>query len=215
MLHDWANVRVPRLTVHASGITDFADPAVLLPIAAATLFVLVVRGWRRGAIAWVTALGWTVGLILILKLRFFACDQLIPEERIRNPSGHTAAAAVVYGSLGITIVRSTLDLRRWLIPVTIAMTLPIVVVIGASRLNLDQHSIAEVIAGGCIGIAGAVSFVLLAGPPTHNLGVIRLLLVSVMTIALLHGIRVSIEGPLEHLATDIRNIVPGTRVPVC
>src|SRR5437899_8867236 len=98
------HVHATCLTVDASRITDFADPAVTLPVTAAIFFMLAGAGWRRGAIAWVAAVGCTLCLILVLKLRFFACDHVILEDRIRNPSGHTAAAAVVYGSLGITVV---------------------------------------------------------------------------------------------------------------
>jgi membrane-associated phospholipid phosphatase len=201
--------------MRASGITDFADPAVILPIAAGTLFILAATGWRRGAVAWVAAIGGTLCLILALKLRFFACDQLIPEERIRNPSGHTAAAAVVYGSIGITVVQSALNIRRWVVPFTIAIALPIAIVIGASRLELDLHSMAEVVTGGCIGVAGAVSFVILAGPPARNLRVVRLLAIAVAVIALLHGVRMSVEASLKGIATDIRSVVPGTSAPVC
>jgi membrane-associated phospholipid phosphatase len=210
-----AHAFATSLIVRTSGITDFADPAVILPIAAATLLILIATGWRRGVVAWIAAVGGTLCLILLFKLRFFACDQLIPEARIRNPSGHTAAAAVVYGSIGITAAQSLLNVRRWLVPFTIAIALPIAIIIGASRMELDMHSMTEVVIGGCIGIAGAISFVALAGPPAHNLRVVRLLVIAVAVIALLHGARLSVEADLKGLAGDIRKLVPETSAPVC
>ncbi len=188
---------------------------MIIPIVAGTLLILAATGWRRGVVAWIVAVGGTLCLILALKLRFFACDQLIPEEGIRNPSGHTAAAAVVYGSIGITVAQSVLNVRRWLVPFTVAIALPIAIVIGASRLELDLHSMAEVVIGGCVGVAGAVAFVMLAGPPAHNLRAVRLLVIAVAVIALLHGVRMSAETHLKGLATDIGKFVPEARAPIC
>ena len=79
-----------QLLISALTISDFADQAVTLPLAVGTGLLLAASGWRRGAIAWMVAIGATLGLIVLLKLRFFACEG-------GNPSGHTAAAAAVYG----------------------------------------------------------------------------------------------------------------------
>ena len=165
--------------------------------------MFALSGWRRGALAWSAAIGGTLGLILFLKLRFFACDQLLLEARLRNPSGHTAAAAAVYGGLVTTVVRSIWNIRRWALPCTVAIALLLAVVIGASRLMLDLHSMAEVVVGGAIGVGGAVSFTVLAGPPSPAVRMSRVVVMSLLLIALLYGIRMPAEAAIKSVATRL------------
>ncbi len=202
-------------SVGAAGITDFADQAVVLPLAAATFALFGFMRWWRGTIVWMTTIGCTLALILLLKLRFFACNHAIPEELVRNPSGHAAGAAVVYGSLAITMVRSVWNMKRALVPSTVAIAASIAFVIGASRLQLDKHSMPEVVVGGGIGVVGAILFVLLAGAPTHNLRPVRLFIVTLLVIAVFHGMRVSFEAGLEKVANDVRNILTMIDVRIC
>jgi membrane-associated phospholipid phosphatase len=199
----------------AAGITDLADQAVVLPLAAATLVLFACARWWRGTVAWAGAVGGTFLLILLLKLRYFACNEMIPEELIRNPSGHTAAAAVVYGSLAITMARSLFGVRRGLIPGTIAIASLIAFVIGMSRLQLDKHSIAEVFVGGGIGVTGAVSFVRLGGPPVASLGRVRLLLVALLVVTVLHGVRVSFEAGVARASGDVAKVLTTIDLRVC
>src|SRR5579884_655434 len=76
-------------------LTDFADQAVVLPLVVAVAATLLISGWKRGALAWLITAGATLGLMLILKLACIACGP----PQLRTPSGHTAAAAIVAGSL--------------------------------------------------------------------------------------------------------------------
>ena len=50
-----ANLR-PGL-VDAVGVTNFADQAVILPLAVGIALVFALSGWRRGALAWTAAIG--------------------------------------------------------------------------------------------------------------------------------------------------------------
>ena len=133
---------------------------------------------RRGALAWTAAIGGTLSLILFLKLRFFACDHLLTEARPGNPSGHTAAAAAVYGGLLAIAICSIWNIQRWALPCTVAIAVFLAVVIGASRLILDLHSMEEVVVGGTIGVVGAVSFVMLAGPPLRGVRMLRVVAIG-------------------------------------
>jgi hypothetical protein len=45
-------------------------------------------------------------------LRFFACGHFLPDHGVGNPSGHTAAAAAVYGGLVAMILRGMTDVGR-------------------------------------------------------------------------------------------------------
>jgi hypothetical protein len=85
--------------VDAAGVTDFGDQAIVLPLTVGTAVIFALSGWRRGALAWTATIGGTLGLILLLKLRFLACGHFPPGTGPGNPSGHTAAAAAVYGGL--------------------------------------------------------------------------------------------------------------------
>ena len=131
--------------VNAAGVTDFADQGVLLPLAAGIALLLALSGWRRGALAWTAAIGGTLALILLLKLRFFACGHFLPDSGVGNPSGHTAAAAAVYGGLVAMILRFIWDDGRWAFfcAVTTGVLLAVVIGSGDTGHSLDG--------GGCRG----------------------------------------------------------------
>ena len=188
--------------IDAAGVSDFADQAVVLPIAVATALMFALSGWRRGALAWSAAIGTTLGLILALKLlRFFACDDLLLEPSARNPSGHTAAAAAVYGGLIATAVRSVWNVERCVLSWTAAITLPLAVSIGATRLILGLHSTMEVVVGGTVGVGGAVAFVALAGPPPHTVRMSRVVITGLVIIVVLYGFRMPAEAAIKSIAT--------------
>src|ERR1700746_1643590 len=114
-----ANADLPVLAnfrssfVNSVGITNFGDQAVILPLAVGIALVLALSGWRRGALAWASVIGGTLAFVLLLKLRFFGCGHFLPEASFSNPSGHTAAAAAVYGGLLAMMVRAICDDKRW------------------------------------------------------------------------------------------------------
>lgn len=104
----------------------------------------------RGALAWTAAIGGTLALILLLKLRFFACGYFLPDSGVGNPSSHTAAAAAVYGGLVAMILRFIWNDGRWAFFCAVTTGVLLAVVIGRSRVILDTHSMAEVVVGGAI-----------------------------------------------------------------
>jgi membrane-associated phospholipid phosphatase len=188
--------------VNAAGVTDFGDQGVLLPLAAGIALLLALSGWRRGALAWTAAIGGTLALILLLKLRFFACGHFLLDSGVGNPSGHTAAAAAVYGGLVAMILRFWDD-GRWAFFCAVTTGVLLAVVIGWSRLILDTHSMAEVVVGGVIGIAGAASFVVLAGAPSHAVRIERLVLTGLVAVAMLYGFQMPVEAAIKSIATSV------------
>src|SRR5690348_3408112 len=85
------------------GITDFGDSAVLLPVSGLVLAALWLGGARRSAVAWGVAVGLCCLVVVGLKILLRPCDQALIADSLRNPSGHAAFAAVVYGCLSLLI----------------------------------------------------------------------------------------------------------------
>jgi membrane-associated phospholipid phosphatase len=184
-------------------ISDFGDQAVVLPLAVAIALTFALSEWRRGALAWTVAIGGTLSLILFLKLSFLACGNLMPEAHLRSPSGHTAAAAAVYGSLIATTMRSTRENKRWTLPCTVAIAVFVAVIFGASRGVLGVHSIAEVLIGGAIGVGGAVSYAVLAGTPLRAVRMLRVVPTSLLIVIVLHGLHVPAEAAIKSVAINL------------
>lgn len=175
-------------------LTDFADQAVVLPLIATVALCLAALGWRRGALAWLLAVGVSFALVLLLKLAFVTCGPALGIPALRSPSGHTAAAAVVAGGLA-ALQRH----RRGVVLTTAGLAATL---IGVTRLVLGYHTPPEVLLGGVIGVAGALGFTVLAGlAPSLRL---RWLFAAVMVVAvLLHGQHLDAEPRIRAVAFDL------------
>jgi membrane-associated phospholipid phosphatase len=173
-------------------LTDFADQAVVLPLAAVVAVLLLILGWRRGAVAWVVAVCGTLGTMLLLKITFYACGDAASEAAIHSPSGHTAAAAVTYGGLA--------TLFGFPPPVALAVAAGSAVAFGISRLVLGFHNLHEVLLGGVIGIAGAAVLAFIAGRPPPRLHHATLVAALVIGLVLFHGAHVHAESAIGRLA---------------
>jgi membrane-associated phospholipid phosphatase len=180
-------------------VTDFADQAVALPVAATVLLALLVLGWRRGALAWAFGVGGVLMAMLVLKLVTFACVWRVPWMGLSSPSGHTATAAVVYGGL-----------LALLVPRGFGGTLAAAVaggafalVFGLTRLALQVHTVPDVIVGAAVGIAGAVILRRLAGDRPVRLSSPRLTLAACVVMLLFHGHRLEAETRIRAMALDI------------
>ncbi len=183
----------------AQFVTDFGDQAVLLPLAAGVALVFALAGWRRGALAWVAAVAGTLAAMLAFKLVFLACGHLLPGGQIHSPSGHTAAGAAIYGGLLAMAARRFTGHGRW----TLACALLAMLVIGASRLALGVHTGLEVAWGGAVGVCGAVAAERLAGTPPPGLRMGRLAGVTLLVLALLHGVHMPAEAAIRSAALGL------------
>jgi membrane-associated phospholipid phosphatase len=171
-------------------LTDFADQAVLLPLALLVGLAFAAAGWRRGAIAWVVAVAVTFAAILAAKVAVDVwLDFLQPETGLRSPSGHTAAAAVTYGGL-LALLAPRRWRPRWSAPLAAAL---VAAVIGTTRLALHLHSRADVLSGAVIGIAGVMLLAQLAGERPPGMRRALPLIAAVGVMILCHG---------EHLDTE-------------
>jgi membrane-associated phospholipid phosphatase len=183
----------------AAFLTDFADQAVTLPVSLCAVIGLALAGWRRGAIAYAVAAICVLSTMLALKLEAMGCGLPLPGASVHSPSGHTAAAAAIYGG-GLALA-----LRRRLGPwsASLAAALPITIAIGATRLALQVHSPAEVLLGALVGVAGVLGMVFLAGAPPAGLRVWRVALAALAAMIVLHGIRLPAEGQIQWASANI------------
>jgi membrane-associated phospholipid phosphatase len=174
-------------------LTDFADQAVLVPLALVIGASLALGGAGRAALAWAATMGATLLLVLLLKLAFAACGPLPVADGLANPSGHTAAAAAVYGGLAALVLpfgRAT----------AILAALAAAALIGTSRVALGMHTVADMLAGLAIGTAGAAAFAHLAArlPPPR---IRPLALAACAGVALLlHGAHLQAEARIRDAA---------------
>lgn len=180
----------------AAFLTDFADQAVVLPLAAAIAIGLAACGWRRGALAWIAAVAGTLGIMGVLKLASHACGPLLPGLHLRSPSGHTAAAAAVYGGLIALLGRRFLDRPAWLGAGAVLCA----AAIGASRLALGVHSVIEVAIGGIVGVAGAFVLIRLAGRPPPALRPAPLVAAVLAVAVAFHGFHLPAEAAIRDSA---------------
>jgi PAP2 superfamily len=182
--------------------TDFADQAVVLPVALAVALVLAAMGWWRGALVWLGVVAATLGAVLVLKLGFIACGPVFSPWALRSPSGHTAAASVVAGGFVTLLAGSP--------PAAFAVSVLAAAMFGLSRVELGYHSLPEVIIGAAVGVAGAVVLSHLAGrPPVMR--PVRLLAIAVVVALLLHGGHLQAEQVIWRFAKGRLDFVPACR----
>jgi membrane-associated phospholipid phosphatase len=178
-------------------VTDFADQAVVLPVALAIACVLAAAGWWRGLVAWLIGIGGTIAAMATLKVVFMACGHLVPEVGLRSPSGHTASATVLGAGLAALLERKV---GRSGTLIAVAAAVGAAVLIGFSRLHLHMHSVPEVIAGGLVGLAGGIALVRLAGPPPPSLRRAPVITTVVLIVVLLHGRHLGAESWIHRAA---------------
>ncbi len=180
-------------------ITDFADQAVILPLAFAVGIALLVQGWPRGAAAWAVAIAATFTTTLVLKLVFMACSNSFGTVAINTPSGHVAAATVVVGGLAALLLRRP--------GIAFPLALLAAVVIGGSRLMLGVHSVPEVMVGALVGLGGATVLLVLAGSAPPGLDTKRIVLIVVAIAVLFHGLHLPAEAHIRSTALRLAKML--------
>lgn len=172
-------------------VTDFADQAVILPLILGSGAMLALSGWPRAALAWMLAAGGALGGILVLKLVFAPCDPLPNRQDFFSPSGHTAAAVVAYGGLGLIL--------RLPGVAVFALGTAVAVLVGLSRVWVGAHNWPEVAVGAAIGLLGLWAFPLLTGEAPRPRR-IALLAPAAGAALLFHGMHLHAEPVVGRLA---------------
>ncbi len=181
-------------------LTNFADQAVILPILVLAGIGLLVAGWPRAALAWIIVVPGVLFVVLIGKIVTIGCAGSLTESiGLYSPSGHTASAAVVYGGLVALLVRT-----KWPERVALISASVVAAVIGASRLALGVHSVADVLVGAPVGIVGAYALIRLAGPPPLRLRFASVIgVVLLICVLLLHGTHLQAEAEIGKFAWNL------------
>ena len=180
-------------------LTNFADQAVVLPLAACVFAVLLALHWRRGALAWGACVSGVLAVMLVLKLVTLACGSHLAWTGVVSPSGHTATAAVVYGGLFALLARHS---RAGTLAAAAAGGL-FALGIGLTRLALHVHTPADVAVGAVVGVAGAVLMQRLAGERPSGPASLWLLAATCLVLLVFHGDRLEAETRLHWLALDL------------
>jgi membrane-associated phospholipid phosphatase len=160
---------------------------------------LLVQGWPRGAFAWLMAVIGTFGMMLVLKMLFLACSASLGVSDLRTPSGHVAAATVVAGGLAAL-------LGRWRHAALFLAALA-AVVIGATRLALGVHSLAEVATGAFVGLAGALALLAMAGRPPKGFSSRRTAILAAVVALIFHGLHLPAEAHIRSTAERLARIL--------
>ncbi len=172
-------------------VSDFADQAVVLPLALIVTLVLGVMGWWRGLFAWVGSVAGTLAVMLALKLLGLAMADNLAWGGPVSPSGHTASACVVYGGLALLLLRGS-------IPAPILAAIPpfIVLGMGYTRVELQAHDPAEVLVGGIVGCIGVAVLAIAAGPRPR---LVRwpVLGAAACTMLVFHGMHLPAEAAIR------------------
>jgi len=129
-------------------ITHLGDPATLLALAVGVVGVLLVRGERLLALAYVMAVGGNTLLNPALKRVFERSRPLATDGLAFDgwsfPSGHSSGSLVAYGMLAYVLMR-TLG-RGWHRP-AVLLAAAVAFTVGASRIFLQAHFASDVLAG--------------------------------------------------------------------
>ena len=81
-------------------LTDFGDPAVLIPLSLVFFIWLLLTRRLSTAIIWLLIVAASNAVVAVLKVYFLACPA---GSALHSPSGHTSFSILVYGSLTIAL----------------------------------------------------------------------------------------------------------------
>jgi membrane-associated phospholipid phosphatase len=145
-----------------SHIGNLGHSAILLPAALVLCGFLLWSDRRADARALIAAIGVCLAATLIAKIAFFACESRVFLPEIRSPSGHASFSTTFYGCLALIVAAGRPSWQRALV---YAGTALFVLLIGASRIVVEAHTLTDVWAGAAIGAVSVLVFQALRGPP--------------------------------------------------
>lgn len=138
-------------------VSRFGEMQMLLPAAFCAIWKLSQKETTRPlAFGWLASLMLAALLTTASKVAFIGWGIGIPEIDFTGISGHTMLAMAVYPLLFSTLASQQAPLRQRL---WMAAGFVLALLVGQSRLEIEVHSVSEVVAGVIVG--GAVSLSML------------------------------------------------------
>ena len=181
-------------------LTDFGDPAVLLPLSLVFFIWLLLTRRLATAIIWLLIVAACNAVIAVLKVYLLACPA---GAALHSPSGHTCFSILVYGSLTIALALAVK--RRWMRKAIIVLVTLFIAAIAVSRFVLGNHSPMEIVIGAIIGGIGLAVFtaVYRRGCANRRGPVFLLALAAAVVAFIFHGEQVKAEGYLRYLGWEL------------
>ncbi|HMN73001.1 MAG TPA: phosphatase PAP2 family protein [Rhodoblastus sp.] len=142
----------PQFAEFLYTITNFGEANLIAPPVCGAIAALWVVGERRNARILAIAFALCLAATVLSKIAFMFVYRGGP---LRSPSGHTALAAFVYGSLAVLAwKRESLGALRY---VVVALCAVVVLGVAVSRFKIGGHSRTETVFGLAYGVL-AVAF---------------------------------------------------------
>jgi membrane-associated phospholipid phosphatase len=138
-------------------VAELGSPGLCLTTAALFACWLWVAGFTRIVFGFVVGLALAAAATFALKWLFATPGSTLwPDGALVSqyfPSGHTALAAALYGSLAVALARAGGGPWRW----APMLALAVAVAVGATRVASRTHPAGDAIAGLTIGLLGPVA----------------------------------------------------------
>jgi membrane-associated phospholipid phosphatase len=180
-----------------SALTDFGDPAILLPLSVVMLTWLLSHGSRQAVGSWMIAVGFCVALTAFLKIILYACP---PASELVSPSGHTSLSVLIYGAIVLVIAA---EQRGWLRALILVIGASLIMAIAGTRLWVKAHSVPEVLIGIGIGITTLSLFAKCYLSSRTEGKRLSLILSTIVVTALLHGQELRAEALLHAISRHV------------
>ena len=136
-------------------ITLLGEPTMLIPVSAIVMVWLWTSCGRRVSLIWAGLLCLGGALLIAQKLLYYVGGVSLSSIRLYTMSGHSVAAAYVYGSLIAMIARPWPRPLKYLAWAAVAA---LVLAIGVSRVAVAGHRISEAVSGLGLGSILLVGF---------------------------------------------------------
>jgi membrane-associated phospholipid phosphatase len=194
-LHDWLF------------LSGFGGAAVMLPVALAITFWLFFAFGARMAGLWLLLIGIASVLVAATKIAFLGWGIGIREVDFTGVSGHTMLSSAIFPVMFYLILLPT---GRILRGIGVIAGLAVGLLVGLSRLQLQAHSVSEMVVGCMLGALVALSFIL----TLHNHKPMRSapyrIAFSLVILAFgLHDFR----APTQHWVTEVALSLSGHERP--
>lgn len=190
-------------------VTDLGDSALLVPASAILLAYLLYVRLTRTAVIWASTLALCACLTVLVKLAVYACGADFSLADLHSPSGHTSISVTFYGCCGLMM---STDKDRWSRMALVAGSAAIAVAVATSRVVLEVHTIADVIAGFLIGTLCVAWFESrYLRQPGLSLPWQPMLAALCLVALAMHGRHWNVEGVIAHIARLLQASLPFCR----